>query len=75
MDHQKARHGPLYFELNNGAKIPSVGLETWKAPSGVVGEAVVAAVKVVILIDSICFSKFICSENMLQFCVGWLHAY
>ncbi|KAF8775333.1 hypothetical protein HU200_004742 [Digitaria exilis] len=36
-----ARH----FVLNTGAKIPSVGLGTWQADPGVVGNAVYAAVK------------------------------
>lgn len=35
-----------FFELNTGAKIPSVGLGTWQADPGVVGDAVAAAVKV-----------------------------
>ncbi|KAL1540224.1 NADPH-dependent aldo-keto reductase, chloroplastic, variant 2 [Salvia divinorum] len=34
-----------HFELNNGAKIPSVGLGTWKADDGVVGEAITTAIK------------------------------
>ncbi|WZZ81657.1 hypothetical protein YC2023_102229 [Brassica napus] len=34
------------FELNTGAKIPSVGLGTWQAAPGVVGDAVAAAVKI-----------------------------
>ncbi|XVE76429.1 hypothetical protein DITRI_Ditri12bG0172100 [Diplodiscus trichospermus] len=35
-----------YFELNTGAKIPSVGLGTWQAEPGVVGNAVAAAIKI-----------------------------
>lgn len=34
------------FVVNTGAKIPSVGLGTWQADNGVVGDAVYAAVKV-----------------------------
>lgn len=39
-------HGPMYFELNTGAKIPSIGLGTCKAEPGLVSDAVIAAVKV-----------------------------
>ncbi|KAL5991729.1 NADPH-dependent aldo-keto reductase, chloroplastic [Asimina triloba] len=37
--------GLRYFLLNTGAKIPSVGLGTWQSDPGVVGNAVIAAVK------------------------------
>ncbi|KAM0953485.1 putative aldose reductase [Dioscorea sansibarensis] len=33
------------FMLNTGAKIPTVGLGTWQAEPGVVGQAIIAAVK------------------------------
>lgn len=36
-----------YFELNTGAKIPSVGLGTWQADPGLVGNAVEIAIKVI----------------------------
>ncbi|CAM8973243.1 unnamed protein product [Rhodiola kirilowii] len=35
-----------FFQLNTGAKIPSVGLGTWQADPGVVGEALTTAIKV-----------------------------
>lgn len=39
-------HEILYFDLNTGAKIPSVGLGTWQSEPGVVGQAVETAIKV-----------------------------
>lgn len=35
-----------FFELNTGAKIPSVGLGTWGAAPGAVADAVTTAIKV-----------------------------
>jgi diketogulonate reductase-like aldo/keto reductase len=35
-----------FFKLNTGDKIPSLGLGTWQADPGVVGQVIVAAIKV-----------------------------
>lgn len=43
-----------FFQLNTGAKIPSVGLGTWQADPGVVGQAIDIAVKVNIFKKKIC---------------------
>ncbi|XP_058000083.1 NADPH-dependent aldo-keto reductase, chloroplastic isoform X1 [Hevea brasiliensis] len=39
-----------FFQLNTGAKIPSVALGTWQAEPGLVGDAVVAGIKVFLLV-------------------------
>ncbi|KAM6574499.1 NADPH-dependent aldo-keto reductase, chloroplastic [Cannabis sativa] len=41
-----AENDILYFELNTGAKIPSVGLGTWQSSPGLVADAVTAAIKI-----------------------------
>lgn len=38
--------GIRFFKLNTGAKIPSVGMGTWRADAGLVGEALTTAIKV-----------------------------
>jgi len=35
-----------FFELNTGARIPSVGLGTWQAEPGIVAKAVTTAIQV-----------------------------
>ncbi|KAF2288641.1 hypothetical protein GH714_009766 [Hevea brasiliensis] len=42
-----------FFELNTGAKIPSVGLGTWAAAPNAVGGAISTAVKVLLDIDTL----------------------
>ena len=46
MEEESTKDEPLYFDLNTGANIPALGLGTWKAPPGVVGQAVITAVKI-----------------------------
>jgi diketogulonate reductase-like aldo/keto reductase len=41
-----------HFTLNTGARVPSVGLGTYKAAPGVVADVVAAAVKVFVLLHA-----------------------
>lgn len=52
-----------YFTLNTGARIPSVGLGTYKAGPGVVADAITAAVKVLASPSST-----FCSELYIRAC-------
>ena len=55
-----------YFELNTGAKIPSIGLGTWKTSPGDVGRAVIHAVQV-------CFIVFVIILFSLPYSDNWLN--
>ncbi|KAE8099339.1 hypothetical protein FH972_017329 [Carpinus fangiana] len=52
--------GIQFFELNTGAKIPSMGFGTWQADPGIVGEVVTTAIKVFF------FTFFISRRKMMM---------
>ncbi|XP_048430046.1 NADPH-dependent aldo-keto reductase, chloroplastic isoform X2 [Pyrus x bretschneideri] len=53
-----------FFELNTGAKIPSVGLGTWQSSPGLVGDAVHAAVKVGLVLKKLFEDGAVTREDM-----------
>jgi hypothetical protein len=55
-----ARH----FVLNTGATVPSVGLGTWQAKPGVVGDAIYAAVKVRVLLVCALFCLMVLASTL-----------
>jgi hypothetical protein len=65
------------FELNTGAKIPSVGLGTWLAAPGVVYDAISTAVNVYVSFHSFLISCFLSCFLfiLIVFNVGWISTY
>ena len=61
-----AENDILYFELNTGAKIPSVGLGTWQSSPGLVAEAVTAAIKVNLLLLSVILLIIVIIITMIE---------
>jgi hypothetical protein len=58
-----------YFQLNTGAKIPSVGLGTWQAEPGVVAKAITTAIQVSIYL--FIYLLFICfTKILIYFCLS-----
>lgn len=59
-----------FFVLNTGARIPSIGLGTAKTEPGTVGEAVYAAVKVCLLMESVEIALFFYLDKLFESAVA-----
>jgi hypothetical protein len=68
VESEKMADGIRFFQLNTGAKVPSVGLGTWQASPGIVGEAVASAIKVFFFSFFISRGTMTMMMMMMNFC-------